>query len=60
MKVIEMSNAVIAVENIIYASRSGDRIYVYLHDGHTVTAKFRNATEADLGLKELYAKMAEN
>ena len=60
MKVIEMSNAVIAVENIIYASRSGDCIYVYLHGGHTVTAKFRNATEAELGLKELYAKMAKN
>ena len=60
MKVIEMSNAVIAVEHIIYASRSGDCIYVYLEGGHTVTAKFRNATEANLGLKELYAKMAEN
>lgn len=60
MKVIEMSNAVIAVANIIYASRSGDHIYVYLHGGHTVTAKFRSATEAELGLKELYAKMAEN
>lgn len=60
MKVIEMANAVIAVENIIYASRSGDRIYVYLQGGHTVSAKFHNATEADLGLKELYARMAEN
>lgn len=60
MKVIEMSNAVIAVESIIYASRSGDHIYVYLQGGHTVSAKFRNATEANLGLKELYAKMAEN
>lgn len=59
MKVIEMSNAVIAVEHIIYASRSGDCIHVYLEGGHTVSAKFRNATDATLGLKELYAKMAE-
>ncbi len=60
MKVIEMSNAVIAVENIIYASRSGDCVYVYLQGNHTVSAKFRNATEATLGLKELYAIMAKD
>ena len=60
MKVIEMSNAVIAVEKIIYASRSDNCIYVHLEGGHTVSAKFHNATDATLGLKELYAKMAEN
>ncbi len=59
MKVIEMANAVIAVDKIIYATRTGECISVYLQGGHTVTARFRNATDADLGLKELYAKMAE-
>ena len=60
MKVIEMSNAVIAVDKIIYASRSGNCIYVFLQGGHTVSAKFPNATDANLGLKDLYARMAEN
>ena len=57
MKVIEMANAIVPIDNIVYASRSGDRIYLYLTHNHTISAKFRNASEAQIGLEELRQKI---
>ena len=57
MKVVEMANAIVPLDNIIYADRAGACVYLHLKESHCVKAQFPSEKDAKQALDVLCARM---
>jgi hypothetical protein len=57
VKVVEMANAVVPIDNIIYADRDGACVYLHLKESYCVKAHFPSEKDAEQALAVLCVKM---